>query len=307
VTGERAGGSPGLYVKLVLMAAMWGGLYSMGRILAPLLPPLTSGSLRFLIAAAVLVPLVILREGRLPALDRRQFGAIVALALTGVFLFNACFFAGMERVSASRAALIVALNPVATALAMWLIYGERLRALQWLGIALALAGVAVVLSHGDLAALFAGAVSMGDLMIFGTVVSWSAYTIIGRRVMGRVSPLAMTAYSAAVGTPMLLAGALFEQPWSALASLPPRGWLAVAYAGIFATVLAFLFFNEGVRRIGPSRAAIFINLVPVFGVAIAATLLGEQVLASMVVGGAMALSGVMLANLAGAPRSAPGR
>lgn len=295
------GGSPGLYAKLVLMAAMWGGLYSMGRILAPLVPPLTSGALRFLVATAILLPLLAIREGRLPPIDRRQLGAIAALGLTGVFLFNYFFFAGLEHISASRAALIVSLNPVGTAVAMWLFFDERLRALQWLGIGLALVGVAVVLSHGDLASLFAGAIGFGDILVFGTVLSWSAYTILGRRVMGRLSPLAMTTYSAAVGTPMLLLGAILERPWAALAQLPLRGWLAVVYAGFFATVLAFLFFNEGVRRIGPSRAAIFINLVPVFGVAIAATLLGEPLLASIVVGGALALVGVMLANRPAAP------
>jgi drug/metabolite transporter (DMT)-like permease len=296
VPGEAPGGSPGLYAKLVLMAAMWGGLFSMGRILAPLLPPFTAGALRFAIASAVLIPLVLVHERHLPPLDRRQLGAILALGFAGVFVFNACFFAGLERISASRAALIIALNPVAVALAMRAIHRERLRGVQWLGIGLALFGVAVVLSRGDLAGLFAGAIGAGDVLVVGAVLGWTTYTLIARRVMGRLSGLALTAYSAVAGTIMLLAAALLEQPWVALAALPTRGWLAAMYAAVFATVIAFLFFNEGVRRIGPSRTSIFINLVPVFGVAIAASLLGEPISASLLAGGAMVICGVMLTS-----------
>lgn len=297
------GGSPGLYAKLVLMAAMWGGLFSMGRILAPLLPPFSAGALRFVIASAILVPLVLVYEGRLPRLDRRQLGAMLALGFAGVFVFNACFFAGLERISASRAALVIALNPVGVALAMRLIHRERLSGVQWLGIALALFGVAVVLSRGDLASLIAGAIGVGDLFVLGSVLGWTAYTLIARRVMGRLSGLAISAYSAVTGTVMLAAAALLEHPWTALSELPARGWLAAAYAAVFATVLAFLFFNEGVRRIGPSRTSIFINLVPVFGVAIAAFLLGEPISASLLAGGAMVICGVMLTSR---PFSQPG-
>lgn len=293
---ERA--TPALYAKLILMAAMWGGLFSAGRVLAPLLPPFAAGTLRFIVATSVLVALVHAREGGLPQLDRRQWLAMAVLGLTGAFLFNAFFFLGLERIPASRASLVMALNPAGTAVAMWLVYRERLGAVQWGGMALALLGVAVVLSHGDLATLFTGAIGLGDVLVFGCVVSWSAYTLVARWLVGRVSALAMTTYGAIFGLAMLAACVPFERPWAQLAELPLRGWLAVVYAGLFATVLAFLFFNDGVRRIGASRTAIFINLVPVFGVLIAATLLGEPIEASTLVGGAMVIAGVMVVNRA---------
>jgi drug/metabolite transporter (DMT)-like permease len=293
------GATPALYAKLILMAAMWGGLFSAGRVLAPLLPPFAAGTLRFIVAASTLVALAYAREGGLPRLDARQSAAMAVLGLTGAFLFNAFFFLGLERIPASRASLVMALNPAGTAVAMWIVYRERLAAVQWGGIALALTGVAVVLSHGDLATLFTGAIGPGDVLVFGCVVSWSVYTLVARREMGRISPLAMTTYGALFGLVMLAACVPFERPWAELAALPLRGWLAVLYAGFFATVLAFLFFNDGVKRIGPSRTSVFINLVPVFGVLIAATLLGERVEASTVTGGALVVAGVMLVNRAG--------
>lgn len=292
------GGSLGLYAKLVAMAVLWGGVFVAGRMVALQAPPLTTAALRFVVALAVLMPLVYAWEGGLPKLDRLQAGTMFLLGLTGVAVFSGFFFAGLERVPAGRGALIMALNPVGTALAMALVLHERLAASRWLGIALALAGVAVVISRGDLGSLATGALGAGELMLFGSVAGWVAYAIVGRSVLGKVSALATTTYSALFGTAILAAGALFEQPWRALAALDARAWVALAYLGSFGTVLPFMFFNEGVRRIGPSRTAVFINLVPVFGVSLAALILGEPILASMAVGGAMVIAGVALTNRA---------
>lgn len=299
-----------LYAKLVVMAALWGGQFIAGRTLAPLLPDFTAGAMRFLAATVVLVALVRFRDGALPRLDRRQLGAMVALGFAGVFIWNVCFFAGMERVPAGRGALIMALNPIGIAIGMWLVYGEHMTRWRWLGIALALAGAAVVISRGDLPSLLAGALGHGEALLLGSVLGWVVYTLIGRRVLGRISALATTTYAALFGTAMLVAGALFEQPWRELAALPARGWLAIAYLGVLGTVVAFLWYYEGVQRIGASRTGIFINLVPVFGVAFSAVLLGEPVLASMVVGGALVIAGVALTSRpahAAAPPPVSGR
>jgi drug/metabolite transporter (DMT)-like permease len=263
--------------------------------------------MRFLAATVVLAALVRMREGGLPRLDRRQLGAMVALGFFGVFLWNVCFFAGMERVAASRGALIMALNPIAISIGMWLVYGERMTGWRWLGIAVALLGAAIVISHGDLPMLFAGAIGPGEAFIFGSVLGWAVYTLIGRRVLGRISALATTTYAALFGTAMLAAGAVIEHPWAEIAALPAKGWAAIAYLGVLGTVVAFLWFYEGVQRIGPSRTAVFINLVPVFGVTFGAVLLGEPVLASMVIGGLFVIAGVALTNRpahAAAPASA---
>ncbi|MFO1363755.1 MAG: DMT family transporter [Burkholderiales bacterium] len=300
------GASPGLYLRLVLMAACWGGQFVAGRVAAPLLPPFTAGALRLATAIVILLALVRVLEGGLPRPDARGLALLAALGFTGVFAWNACFFPALERVPAGRGALIMALNPIGTALGMWLIFRERLSRGRWAGIALALVGAAIVIARGDLPSLFSGALGTGELLLFGSVLGWVSYTLIGRGVLGRVSPLAMTTWAALLGGGMLALAALFERPWAAVADLPARGWLAITYIGIFGTVLAFLFFSEGVRRIGPSRTAIFINFVPVFGVAFSALFLGEPILASMVIGGLMVIGGVLLTTRP-SPAAAPRR
>ena len=154
---------------------------------------------------------------------------MAALGFTGVFVWNACFFPALERVPAGRGALIMALNPIGDrARHVARSFGERLTRGRWLGIAVALAGAAVVISRGDLPSLFTGALGSGELLLFGSVLGWVSYTLIGRGVLGRVSPLATTTWAALFGGAMLAVAAAFEQPWAAVAALPVQGWLSIA-------------------------------------------------------------------------------
>lgn len=299
--GEEGRLRLGLYAKLTLVAVFWGGMYTAGRVVARLLPHFTAATLRFAVASVILVALTHAREGGLPRLDRRGLAAVLALGLTGVFAFNAFFFGSLERIGAGRGALIMAVNPLGIAIGAWLFSGDRMTPVRWLGIALGLGGAAVVVSRGELATLLAGALGPGELMMMGSALCWVAYTLIGRSVLAGMTPLGATTWAALLGTAMLAAGAAFERPWAAVAAMPAAGWWAIAYLGAFGTAVAFLWFYEGVQRIGPARAGVFINLVPVFGVAIGALVLGESVPASLVGGGLLVVAGVALANQA-APR-----
>ncbi|UCE32993.1 MAG: DMT family transporter, partial [Burkholderiales bacterium] len=285
-------------MKLVLTAALWGGTFIAGRLVAPTVPPLVAASGRYLLASALLLALLLAHERRLPRLDARQLAATALLGLTGVFLYNLMFFSALTRLEAGRTSLIVSLNPVVTALGAWLILRDPMPLRRWIGIAVALLGVAIVVSRGAPATLLSGAVGLGELMMFCAVGAWATYTLIGRRVLGRLSPLAATTLAAMWGTLMLAVPGLAQLPgwlarggtvqWSTVAAL--------AYLGVAGTAIAFVWFYQGVKAVGPARAAVFTNLVPVFGVTFAALLLDEPVLASMVIGGLVAIAGVTLTN-----------
>jgi drug/metabolite transporter (DMT)-like permease len=286
-----------LYAKLALMAAFWGGQFIAGRIVAPMLPHFTTGALRFLVASAGLVALVAWREGRLPRpAGAREWMLVAAMGFAGIFVYNAFFFAALEIVPAGRAALMMALIPVGTAVGAWLFFREPMTPLRIFGIALSLAGAAVVVTRGDPGAILHGAMARGELMLVGSVLGWVSYTLLGRLGPKTLSPLATTTWAALVGTVLLVAVALFEAPWTRIAALPVHGWVAIGYLAVFGTVLAFLWYLEGVRAIGGPRTSVFLNLVPVFALLLAALLLGEPLLQSLLVGGAMVIAGVMLTN-----------
>ncbi|MFO1322652.1 MAG: DMT family transporter [Burkholderiales bacterium] len=294
----------GVYAKLVLMAIFWGGSFIGGRIASAEMAPATAALWRYVIATLALVVVCVAAEGGLPRLSGRQWLAAALLGATGVAIFNLCFMFGLARVPASRGSLIMALNPAVTLLGAALFLHERLTRNKVLGIALALAGVVVVLGHGNPMELFRGSVGVGEVVLFGCPLAWAAYTLIGKRMLPGLSAIAVTTYAALIGTAMLAVVA------AATGDLAPpaaslRAWAAVVFVGLFGTAVAFVWFYDGVRAIGPARTAVFINLVPVAAIVLGVLLLGEPFEVSMAVGGALVIAGVLLLNRPDRPARAP--
>lgn len=287
-----------IYLQLVGVAALWGGTFIAGRVAAPEIPHFTLAALRFWSALVVLLPLLWLLEGGFPRLRARDLVSTGLLALFGLVIYNLLFLGALELIPASRTALVVALNPILTALAMAWLFGERLAIHRWIGILLALLGVCTVLAKGDLTALFER-VGRGELLMLGGALCWMLYTIIGRYALsgqGALSPLGLTTVTALWGAVMLSIGMPMEwDEWSVAEISAPALW-SVVYLGAGGTALAFVWYAEGLSRLGPARTAVFNNLVPVFGVLLGTLLLDESLLASMVIGGLIALAGVSLTN-----------
>ena len=291
--------SPGLSLKLVMVALFWGGTFIAGRILAQALPLMTAAFDRFLVAAILLVGAALYIEGGLPRLRRSQLLATAAMGLTGIFLYNVCFFGALARIPAGRTALFVSLTPIVTALMASLVFRERLGAKRWLGIGVALMGALIVITRGDLGGAMRDigeSIGLGEMLMSLAVLNWAAYTLISRKATESMSPIAATTYATLWGLAFLSVGAIGEFSSVRWLSLGWQVWASIIYLGAFGTVVAFIWYNQGIRAVGPSRTAIFTNLVPAFGVLLSAGLLGEAVLASMVVGGVVSAIGVSLTN-----------
>jgi drug/metabolite transporter (DMT)-like permease len=284
--------------RLVAVPAIWGGTFVAGKIVVATLSPLMGSFARYVIACAALLVAAFVLEGGLPRLTGRQWLGTLVLGALGVFAYNLFFMGALVKLPASRAALIIALNPAITIAISALALGEKLSVRRWLGVAIALLGVAIVVTRGELGTLGSGSVGMGEVLMFAAVVSWALYTIGGRLVMGGLSPLAATSYAALWGT--LLLG-LFAAPEFGSLSAARFDWrmvVSLIYLGVLGTALAFVWYYMSVKKLGASVTSIFNNLVPVFGVAISVLLLGEPLLWSMLVGGAVTIFGVLLVSRA---------
>jgi drug/metabolite transporter (DMT)-like permease len=292
------------YSKLTLTAVFWGGTFIAARVVAQGVPPFSATFLRFAIAGAVLLGLLFWSERGFPRLHRAQLLPVTLLGLTGVFAYNVCFFMGLKRIEAGRASLIVAMCPVFLALFAALVLKERLTLVRSLGIALSVSGAALVISRGRPGALLSGGLGLGELCILGCVTCWTAYTLIGQRLMSDLSPLASVTYSVLVGVAALVAPASWEGLWSQIGRHRLEEWLGLAYLGIFGTVVGFVWYYEGVKRVGSVRAGLFINLVPVSAVLIAAWLLREPLTFSLLMGGVLVIAGVSLTNRRAAAKAA---
>jgi drug/metabolite transporter (DMT)-like permease len=298
-TANLSAMTPLLVLKLTMVAVFWGGAFIAGRILAQSLPIMTAAFGRIFIASILLVIVVIKIEGSLPRLNRKQIFLTAILGFTGVFINNICFFGALARVPAGRTSLFVSLTPIVTAILASFFFRERLGVRRWIGILVALIGAIVVITRGDLVSGITDinqSIGLGELMMIGAVFSWAAYTLISREVIETLSPIVATTYSTLWGFFFLSIGALGEFKDIDWVLLDWRVWTSVFYLGAFGTVIAFIWFYEGIQAIGPSRTAIFSNLVPAFGVLFSVLLLGEPLLISMVVGGLITALGVSLVN-----------
>jgi drug/metabolite transporter (DMT)-like permease len=288
----------GVYIKLVLVALLWGGAFVAGRIVSAELNALTAALWRYVVATAALLALAFAIERGLPRLTMKQWLGVFVLGALSVAVTNLCFMYGLQTVSAARASLIFALIPAATLLGgRWFLH-EPLTGARILGIAIALLGVAVELGGGNPFALFAGGVGSGEVALFGCVLAWSAYTLLSKRLLGEgVSSIAATTFAALAGT-ILLAAACAATGDLVFPHASLRVWLAIAFLGLFSTALAYVWYFDGVSVLGPARTAVFINLVPVVAIGLGVLILNEKLELSMVIGAALVVSGVFIINRA---------
>ncbi|MBL8374561.1 DMT family transporter [Accumulibacter sp.] len=296
---DRLAASPATYFKLVATALVWGATWIAGRVAVSEASPLAIASWRFLLAALVLGTLMVIHEGW-PRWSPKEWLTLIALGASGIFLYNLCFLYGLTMIEAGRGALVVALTPAVVAAGDWLLFGAPMSPAKATGIALAMFGCLLVVTNGDPRLLLAGQVGLGEWLIIGCSVLWAVYTFVGRRGTRSLSPLAMTFGASLTGWLMLTVAALWQGSLFSLAETTWHGWGAIVFLGLFGTALAFTWYAEAVQRIGATRSAAFINLVPVSAVILGALLLDERLGIAVLGGGALVIAGVIITNHAGA-------
>jgi drug/metabolite transporter (DMT)-like permease len=284
------------YVVLTLCAMSWGGNAVAGRMAVGEVSPMLLTLLRW--TGVVLLVAVFARQAvvsQWPVL-RRHLPYLGGMGVLGFTLFNVLYYVAAHRTSGINLGVLQGSVPVLVLLGSLAFHGTPIRALQVAGIAVTLSGVAVVTTRGDLAGLMALQFNTGDLLMLVACAVYAAYTVALRR---RPDVPGMAMFGVMAG-----AAALASLPfagWEALsgtAQVPasPTGWAVVAFVIVFPSFLAQLMFMRGVQLIGPSRAGVFINLVPVFASAFSVAMLGEHFALFHGVALALVLGGIALAE-----------
>jgi drug/metabolite transporter (DMT)-like permease len=279
-----------------MTATFWGGTFIAGRVIAQNVGPFSAAFLRFAIASIFLLFLTWKAEGKFPGLKKEQLLPIFLLGMTGVFSYNFFFFRGMKLIEAGRASVIVANNPIFIALLSAYFFKEKLTPLKVMGILISVTGAFVVITKGHVLVIFQGSVGVGELYIFGCVASWVTYSLIGKLIMKDLSPLLSVTYSVIVGTAALLLPAYFEGIVYSFIHYSAPEWFSLFYLGFFGTVLGFIWYYQGIQHIGPMKAGLFINFVPISGIILGFLILGEPITFSLIIGAILVSSGVYLTN-----------
>ncbi len=278
------------------MALFWGGTFIAGRKLALEVGPFSGAFLRFLVASILLVPFVLRSEGRIALPRREKIVPLLIMGLTGVFLYNFLFLSGLKLIEAGRASIIIANNPILIAIMSALIFHDRINLMKAAGILISVGGAVTVITRGRFLAGQGGGLGWGEVFIFGCVASWVTYSLLGKSVMSDMKPILAVTYSTFIGTLCLFPAAVIEGLFDPVA-YSWTAWASIFYLGFFGTVIGFVWYYEGIKEIGPTRAGLFINFVPIWAVLLAFLMLDEPLTFSLLIGAILVSSGVCLTSL----------
>jgi len=278
------------------MSIFWGGTFIAARIVAQNVGPFSASFLRFAIASILLIVITLRLEGTIPLPKKHQILPVILLGMTGVFAYNFFFFSGLKTVSASRAAIIVAMNPIFIALFACAFFKEKLTMINLIGIVSCVSGAVIVISKGHPMALIQGNLGTGELYILGCVASWVLYSLIGKNTMKDMSPLVAVTYSCVVGCALLCVPACMEGMPGDIAGYRVVDWSGIAYLGCFGSALGVSLYYQGIQTIGASKASVFINFVPINAVILSYLILKEKPGLFLIAGAVMVIGGAYLTN-----------
>jgi drug/metabolite transporter (DMT)-like permease len=302
---------------LALMVLIWGANYSVIKRAFEEIPPQPFNALRLIIASAVFLGAIRAagrRARRGPALPSvfhtphpltgRDRLDLVWLGLVGHCAYQICFVGGVAITSVSNAALIIGATPVVVTTLSAALGRERIGRIHWIGAAVSVSGIYFVVGRG---ASFGGATLAGDLLIMVSVGCWTAYTLGAGRLMARHSPLYVTGMTMAIGAVPYVLIALPGMLRTGWGAARPVTYLMLVLSALLALNVAYLIWYIAVQRLGPSRTAVYSNVVPIVAMAIAALALGEPLTPDKLVGAAAVLFGVFLTRLGRRPLVVPAR
>jgi drug/metabolite transporter (DMT)-like permease len=285
------------HVKLLIVAAIWGLGWVAGRVAARDIPPFTAGWARYILAVGCfLVFLKVTKQWVLP--NKKQWKLIVAIGFLSTFLYQAFFMYGMKWTAAGDASLMITFNPLFTAILAVPFLGEKFDKRLASGLLLAVTGVAVLAWYSPNVDIPVNERLLGDALIGLSALSWACTTILMKKAMtgeDAMSPLHLTVWSSVAGLVIQTPAAIWEYSqvgFPTNASI--EAWYWLAFLAIFSTVLSYVWFADGIKKIGASKTSFYVYLVPIFGIFSGWLLLDEKLGISLAVSFILIAGGVYL-------------
>lgn len=261
------------YSSLFLAMAIVGSSVVAGAIMIRELPVYFASLVRFALAVALLMPVLVLREGGFPRLSIRTWCVFCAQGLCGSFLFTVFLLYGLRLTDPSSAGIITSTTPACMAAVGWIFLRERPGPRIAWGVLLSVAGVMLL----NLAGADNGRASVaGNLLVVGAVVTESMFLLLRKWVREPVSPLAASTVVSLFGLLWFLPVGLWEATTLNMGTISAQSWWAVAYYGVVVTVLAYLFWFTGIVAVPAPVAGLFTGVMPVSAVICSALVLGQR-------------------------------
>ena len=285
------------YWLLALATLFWAGNFNLGRAISEDVPPIGLSFWRWIVAFVLLLPFAFRpMEQQWPAL-KRHIGIVLLLSLFGVAAFNSLVYLAVQTTSAINVALIQSTSPILIIIISTVFWSAKASAQQWFGVLLSLAGVGVILIRGDVTILANLGFNPGDLWMLTAASCWAIYTALLRKLPSELEGLPFLGFSMLFGTMMIFPFYLVETLNGRPMPVTAISLSGIAYVSIFASLLAFLFWNNAASRIGANHTGQFLHLIPVFAIIIATFVLNETLESFHFIGMLLVAIGLLLANI----------
>jgi len=278
------------YLLLLITSLLWGGNFIVGKTLTNHASPTTLTSLRWMIAIALLAPIVFLTEKKLFP-HKKAIIPSIFMGVTGVVLFQILQFMSLAKTSAINVGLISTLNMLSIAIFSFLFLKEKINVLQLFSMILSIFGVILVLSKGNLHFIFSLQFNIGDLYMLGAVGVWGLYSVCSKWAMQTISPMMSTLYSGIFGLLVLLP---FNISSFRVIQMDSSFIKSILYTGIISTVVCMVLWNVGVQKLGTNTSGLFLNFNPIFTSILAFIILGEEMSWVQGIGSIIVISGCYL-------------
>lgn len=291
------------HAALLAMSVIWGVNFAVSKVALTHLSPLAFNAFRFPMAALLLF-VVLRRKGLIPLPSSAELPRVLLLGLLGNLTYQMCFIFGLDRTTAANASLLLAVTPVITALMTAALGQERIRPRAWFGVIATLFGVSMIVLGAARGAHQDGTL-VGNVLMMGAILTWSFYTVGSRPLVDRHGPLPVTAWTLWIGATGIFLVGLPDLLRVQLGALNLLTWACIIYAGVLSIGVAYIFYYFGVSRLGNTRTGAYSNLVPVFALLAAWLGLGETPKLFQIVGAAVIIGGVTVAQSGSLAKAVP--
>lgn len=282
------------YLAMIITTILFAGAFIAGKLGSSSFSPIVMTYLRIGLATVIIFPIMIYKEKENWKLKRDEVLTAFKLGLIGMTFYHFLFFTALKYTTASNAAVINASMPVITAILASFMIKEKLSFKKILLILLAFLGVLLTITKWNFVDIYNNGFNKGDLIMLCATTSWSIYGIFVKKEIRSTSPLKMTTYSflmcVLIVTPFALKEILFDNALM----VPPSAYLAILYMAIFPTVIGYTIQQACIKQLGPSQAALFVNLVPIFSIIMALVFLKESIYPLTFISAGMIIGAVIM-------------
>ncbi|MCP8617899.1 DMT family transporter [Salirhabdus salicampi] len=283
------------YLLLVVTVIIFSGNLLVGKAINDL-PPFTITFFRCFIAFLVILPIAFNQLRAKEELFRREWKAVVGMSFFGITLFNVLVYSSLNFTTSTNAGIVEATTPIFTIILGVIFLKEQIGKIQLTGMFISLVGAIWVITKGSWTIISQLQFNIGDIIMLLAIISWSIFSILIKQHNSKFPVYGSIAAMLFVSLIILLPFTIIEWYFINPKPFQLKFMLGLLYLGIFPSVIALLFWNIGVADIGPSRASIFLNLLPVFTTIGAVLFLGEQVILAQLLGGVLVITGVLLST-----------